>query len=215
MGGYQSWVAVLKLAHKFNIDHLGEMNRWKCTQSPHTERLSLFLSRDVNIWQLRSISCKRVESVCWTEGVSAGSQPMWGCNSLMKTMCVHAWGHLYVGVCICAYVKDEVHVSEYSFFLSFDIVVGFVIASRRCVCYCKSPIKCVGRHSRHPNICDPCIKQTRKATRARAFTQHFHTENNSRVCLKQNKCVAKCKGFFFVHLLEYILVPFYIKWTTN
>lgn len=68
---------------------------------------------------------------------------MWGCNSLMKNMCVHAWGHLYVGVCICAYVKDEVHVPDYSCFFSFDIVVGFVIASRRCVTV-KVPLNVLG-----------------------------------------------------------------------
>lgn len=172
MGGHQSSVskarrmAVLEQAHKLNISHQGEMNRWKCTHNPntetHTETQGLFLPGDVNIWQLRSISCKHVESVCWTEGVPVGSQlVMWRCNSLMKNMCACAC------VCFCVFVH-EVQLVQHPCFQSVwhSCRACYGLQKQSYLCggeNCKGPINCAGHHSGHPHICDLCIKQTRKA----------------------------------------------------
>lgn len=152
-------MAVLDLACKLTISHLGGMNRWKCTQNMdlythrETEAQSLSLPGDVNIWQWRSISGKHVESVCWTEGISVGSQPaMWRCDSLMKNTCTCAW------VCMC--------VPEQSCFHS-PCRACYNLRKQSYLCggeHCKGPIKCAGHHSRQPNICDLCIKQTREAS---------------------------------------------------
>ncbi len=175
MGGHQSSVSaalrmsVLELPRKLDISHLGEMDRWKRTHNPlteiHTETHGLFLPGDVNIWQLRSISCKHVESVCWTEGISVGSQSaMWRCNSLMKNMCARACAH----VCVCVREVYHAHVSEHPCFQSVwhSCRACYGLQKQSYLCggeNCKGPIKCAGHRSRHPNICDLCIKQTRKA----------------------------------------------------
>lgn len=121
-------MAAAELVHELRVSHLGEMNRWKCTHNPHTEihrgTQSLFLPGDMDIWQLRSISCKHVESVCWTDGASAGSQPaMWRCNSLMKSMCTSAWVQ-------CVYVCVSCMCWNTLVFSQFDTLAGLVMASR-------------------------------------------------------------------------------------
>lgn len=167
----------------------------KPTQT-HTETQRVFLAQDVNIWQLRSISCKHVESVCLTEGISVGSQSaMWRCNSLMKNMCGRAWVH------VCVWVRKvlRVHVPEHYCFQSVwhCCRACYGLQKQSYLCggeNCKGPIKCAGYHSRHPNICDLCIKQTRKASGEKIRKLHFSPPSHLMNELRQSWTLEKELG---------------------
>lgn len=129
MGGHQGSVstalrmAVLELANKLNLSHPGETNRRKCTHDPHTEIHTVYVFQRTcaphRIWQLKSISCKHVESVCWAEGVSVGSQPAMWRNSLMKSVCA----------CLCAW-NLTCKCLNILVFSQFDTLAGLFMASR-------------------------------------------------------------------------------------
>lgn len=85
----------------------------------YTHRNTHFMSsrgRTYSIWQLKSISCKHVESVCRAEGVSVGSQPTLWCSSLTKSVCA----------CLCVWNPTCACVWTSLFSVSLTLLQAFL-----------------------------------------------------------------------------------------